>query len=279
VRAEAIRALQALRNPQLNDVLQQGLKDGSPLVRSAALQALAAEKPADALPLLAKTLDEGTAYEQQQALDTLALLKSEEADKLLAQWFDRLLQGSVPAELHLDLLTAAGKRDALKAQLQKYESARAGNDPLAAWRETLRGGDADRGKRIFLERAQVSCVRCHKVRGEGGDVGPDLSKLGREKPREYVLESIVAPNAQIAKGFETAVVVTDEGKVHVGIVKKEDQNSLQLMTSEGKLIDVPKASIEERTAGKSSMPEDLLKHLSKADLRDLVEFLASQTQP
>ena len=117
------------------------------------------------------------------------------------------------------------------------------------------------------------------MRGEGGDVGPDLSKLGREKPREYLLESIVAPNAQIAKGFETAVVVTDEGKVFVGIVRKEDQNSVQLMTAEGKLIDVPKASIEERTAGKSSMPEDLVKHLSKADLRDLVEFLASQTQP
>ena len=61
-------------------------------------------------------------------------------------------------------------------------------------------------------------MRCHTVRGRGGDVGPDLSSIGF-KPREYILESIVNPNKQIAKGFETAILQMDDGKVHAGIIK------------------------------------------------------------
>ena len=53
-------------------------------------------------------------------------------------------------------------------------------------------------KKIFFERTQVSCVRCHKFDGHGGDVGPVLDKLGPED-RKYLLEAIVKPNAAIAK--------------------------------------------------------------------------------
>ena len=50
-------------------------------------------------------------------------------------------------------------------------------------------------------------MRCHKIAGRGGDVGPDLSKIGGEKTRAYLLESIVLPNKAIAKNFESVEVV------------------------------------------------------------------------
>jgi quinoprotein glucose dehydrogenase len=121
----------------------------------------------------------------------------------------------------------------------------------------------------------VSCVRCHKLHGEGGDVGPDLTGIGARQKREYLLESIVAPNRQIAKGFETVVLALSNGQVVSGIVKQEDAREVWLMTAEGKLVTVKKDDIDERQTGKSAMPEDIIKSLTKVEIRDLVEFLAS----
>jgi quinoprotein glucose dehydrogenase len=61
--------------------------------------------------------------------------------------------------------------------------------------------------------------------------------------------------------------------------KGEDAQELRLMTAEAKALTIPKDQIEERTRGKSAMPEDVLKHLSRSELRDLVEFLASLKEP
>ena len=104
---------------------------------------------------------------------------------------------------------------------------------------------------------------------------PILAGIGTRQKRDYLLESLVDPNRQIAKGFETVLLTTTKGKVVAGIVKAEDKDSVRLMTAEGKLLVVPKKEIEERQAGKSAMPEDLIKHLSRREMRDLVEFLAN----
>ncbi len=65
-----------------------------------------------------------------------------------------------------------------------------------------------------------------------------------------------------------------DGTVVTGVLKSEDDKTLKLMTAEAKLIEVPKAEIDERKRGNSAMPDDLHKKLTKAEIRDLVEFLA-----
>ena len=110
----------------------------------------------------------------------------------------------------------------------------------------------------------------------GGAVGPELSTIGKEKDRRYLLESIVDPNKVIAEGFNQIIVLTDEGDTIVGIKKSEDKNTLTLMDKDGKLIPINKDTIEGSKKGQSSMPEDLTKHLTKSEVRDLVEFLASR---
>jgi len=72
--------------------------------------------------------------------------------------------------------------------------------------------------------------------------------------------------------------LTDEGDTFTGIKKDEDDSVLTLMDQDGKLIRVDKDIIEGQKEGKSSMPEDLVKHLSKSELRDVIEFLASRTE-
>jgi quinoprotein glucose dehydrogenase len=113
------------------------------------------------------------------------------------------------------------------------------------------------------------------VDGVGGEVGPDLSDAGKKQTREYLLEAVVHPSRQIAKGYDTTVLVLASGQLRSGILKAEDRERVQLLTAEGTLLTVPTAEIEERLRGKSAMPDDLVRHLTKADVRDLVEFLSS----
>jgi quinoprotein glucose dehydrogenase len=64
------------------------------------------------------------------------------------------------------------------------------------------------------------------------------------------------------------------GQVHTGIIKAEDAKEVRLMTPEGQLLTLAKSKIEERNRGPSAMPADIIQHLTKSELRDLVEFLA-----
>jgi quinoprotein glucose dehydrogenase len=231
--------------------------------------------------LYAKVLAGDSVIEQQEVLAALGEMKEPQADAVLVDWLDKLAAGQVRPEIQLDLLTAAALRSAsqVKDKLAAFEASRSKADSLAAYRETLSGGSVDRGQKIFFERAEASCVRCHKIGGTGGDVGPDLSKIGADKQREYLLESIVEPNKAIAKGFDSVVLVLDDGKVVSGVLRSEDEKHLKLVTPEGKQITVAKSQIDERTSGKSPMPEDVAKKLGKADIRDLVEFLSDQKAP
>ena len=109
----------------------------------------------------------------------------------------------------------------MRAKLDQYEASRSKNDPLSPYRETLAGGDVRRGRQIFLSKAEVSCLRCHKITmsaaaGLGGEVGPELTGIGSRQNREYLLESIVTPDQKIAQGFESVVLATSDGKVVTG---------------------------------------------------------------
>jgi quinoprotein glucose dehydrogenase len=203
-------------------------------------------------------------------LGLLGEIKGAASAAVLVDWLDKALRGAVAPEILLDLIEAAGKRPLpqIQQRLKQLQAAHPNDDSLANYRVALAGGNAERGRRIFFERSELSCVRCHKIAGQGGEVGPDLSKIGGEQKKDYLLEAIVLPDKQIAKGFDPVVLVTEGGKVHSGIIKEDDGKQVRLMTAEGNIIVIPKAEIEEQVRGHSSMPEERL------ELRDLVEFLA-----
>jgi quinoprotein glucose dehydrogenase len=278
IRLETFKALEALKDPGLKETAKAVAVDPDGRMRHQARRVMFADaNPDKIVEELAGVLDGATIAEKQGAIAWLADLKAGPADAVLGKWIGRIASNEAPAEIQLDILDAAVKRKsepAIAKSLAFITSSKNAKDDLAEFRVALAGGDAEAGKRLFFEKTELACMRCHKVQGVGGEVGPELAGLNKRGNREYILEALVLPNKQIAKGYETVVLVLDNGQVKSGILKGEDQKEVRLMTPEGQIIAIPTASIEDRSRGPSAMPADLIQKMSRRELRDLVEYLS-----
>ncbi len=133
-------------------------------------------------------------------------------------------------------------------------------------------GDARRGAGVFAA-ATSACVSCHKVGGRGGDVGPDLTKVGRCVPPEAVVEAVFWPSRTVHPAFKAVAVVDVNGRTLQGVVKQETTAELVLTDAAGKTHRVPKADIETRREVGSLMPAGLTAGLTPEQRRDLVRYL------
>ncbi|RMF42790.1 MAG: glucose dehydrogenase [Planctomycetota bacterium] len=275
-RAEAIRALVDLEAPGASDIVRRAWQAPQQELRIVALELTPQTMPEEAESVLSQAaLTAATMEERQAAIEGLSRLNGLSGPGLnvLEAW----AAGDLPPEVALECRLLAEKFASLppvRSLLDRVMSQRSPDSKLDAYREALYGGNAKAGREIFFNKVSVSCVRCHKVDGTGGDVGPDLSKIGLEKSREYLLEAIVDPNKEIAKGFASAVVLDADGLVHTGVVREETDEVLKLVDAEGNEIVIPQDDIESRRPSNSAMPEDTVKNLTLKELRDLVEFLS-----
>ncbi|HEX4611249.1 MAG TPA: PVC-type heme-binding CxxCH protein, partial [Urbifossiella sp.] len=252
-RAEALAALSAVKATNLAEMTGFALASPEPRLRAAGLTAKAKFDPAATLRDIPALLrgDKTSVAEKQAALAVLGKAgESAEGDELLAGMLAAAATGKTQPEVLLDVLDAAEARAKGKAKLHAplgkdvaaYRSAAGKSaDKLAPWAETLVGGDAARGRNIFLNNNAVYCQRCHKLDGQGGDVGPPLNGIAAEpgKDRRYLLESVVFPSAQIAKGYEAAVVTLADGRVVSGVVKEDTKKHLRLITPENRELVIP----------------------------------------
>ena len=277
VRVEALKALAALKDRRISDALKLALATDKESLRNEATKIQALLRPKDATAQIRTLLDKGSLKEKQNAFLTLGTMTSSAPDDLLTQWMDKLIARQVAPELQLDLLDAANKRNnpAIKEKLRRFEESRDPKDDMRSFRECLVGGDAKEGRVVFFEKAEASCVRCHKIDGEGGEVGPNLAGIGAKQRREYILESIVFPNKQIAQGFDSVLVTTKNEVTYAGTLKSETDTMLEINSPEDGMVQVKKADIKTRQRGLSAMPEELRQILTKQDLRNLVEFLST----
>lgn len=287
-RVAALRALSQLQTPEYAAALEAAQNDPEEAVRKLALK-LSVEVPpiasksgptapsADPTAKLAEVIAKGSLAEKQNAFATLGKLQSPAATALVTTWAKDLLAGKVAPELQLDVLDAATQQPSLKPLVEEWKAAHAakGDYGVEPWKVTLQGGSVEEGRKIFLEKAEVSCVRCHKVNGEGGEVGPELTGLADKKGREYILQSIVHPNAAVAQGFESVLLTLKNGTAYAGIIKSETPDAIELNSPEEGLVTVKKSDVESREKGLSGMPEGMGDLLTKQELRNLIEFLAS----
>ncbi|HEY2951247.1 MAG TPA: c-type cytochrome, partial [Verrucomicrobiae bacterium] len=276
VRLEALKSLDTLKDAKLADAVKLALSDTDESLRKEATRLQTHLRPKDATAQWRQTLAKGSSGEKQAALRALGAVPGTAADEILSSWMDKLLAKEVPAELQLDLLVAAAQCSApgVKDKVTKFEHTRDPKDDLRQWRECLAGGDAAEGKKIFAEKQETQCVRCHKAGGEGGDVGPDLTHIAAQKDRAYLMESVLFPNKQIAAGFESVLVSMKNGMDYAGIVKNETDTVLELNSPEDGLLKLNKADIKARERTLSPMPEEMRQVLTKDDIRNLVEFLS-----
>jgi quinoprotein glucose dehydrogenase len=276
LRVEALRALAARLDPQLGGAVKEAFEEQDEGLRREVVRLIPRTKLADGVALLERAAgEEGPLRVRQAAL--LALGESgPQADAVLVGLLDRLLAGSWPAPLRLELLEASAKRlsPEVRERAAKHEASRRKDDPLAPWRECLEGGDPQPGHQLFWVRVHASCHQCHRVGEEGGTAGPALTGIGGKQSREYLLESLIFPSKVIALGYETVAVLLDNGAVETGRVVRESDAELVLLGTEGREAAIPKARIKAARRGLSAMPDDLSRLLTKRELRDLVEYLA-----
>lgn len=139
------------------------------------------------------------------------------------------------------------------------------------------GGSAARGREVFFSD-KAKCATCHRIGGEGGQIGPDLSAIGRIRRERDLLEAILFPSSSFAREYEPYSVATSDGKVTSGLIVRETASTIAIQQATGDPVQILRDEIEQIVPSTVSiMPQGLETGLSEQQLVDLVAFLRSQT--
>ena len=277
LRIQALAGLVKIEKDKAKADVQRALEAKSPALRAKAIELLSKLDPTMALPAIEKSMASESMIERQAAWDAISDIETDAAKAIIENGLKSYIAGSLSPDLWLNVIEASEGRVSKTelAKLTEFETQAATADPLAQYRDCIFGGDVEAGSKLFFTKTQLSCVRCHKVDATGGEVGPKLTDIGKHKDNRYLLEAIVNPDAKIAENFETVVLLTEDDELITGILRKETDKAIELMDADGKTITVDPEVVVSRKKGKSSMPADLIKHLSRRELRDLVAYLSS----
>jgi len=275
-RAAALHLLAGRKFATMNQLIETALASKEPALRVEALRVLAESDPARAAKEIAAVLAGDSIPEKQAAYELLPELNGPQAESMLADSMDTLLAGKLPAEVQLDVLDAAAKvkSAALAGKLARYESSVSKTDPLAPYQACLSGGDAERGREVFTGHTEFACVSCHSVDGTGSTVGPNLAGIGAkpDKPRRYLLESLILPNAYIVPGYGIASFTLKDGRTLSGFVRSEDADSIHLIDLENHASSIAKTDVASHTDPTSMMPA-MGANLTHEEIRDVIEYL------
>ncbi|MBL9166723.1 MAG: PQQ-dependent sugar dehydrogenase [Verrucomicrobiales bacterium] len=136
-------------------------------------------------------------------------------------------------------------------------------------------GASDAGKQVFR---QVGCVQCHRLGGEGGSVGPDLTDVGRRLGLAALLESLVDPSKTIADGYVSQEWETKDGEVITGTVEREE-NEFWIIRTASSLVGTVRLAkstvVSQRASSLSNMPSGMLNSLEKQQVVDLLAYVFS----
>jgi len=205
-----------------------------------------------------------------------AKLDAAGADELL-QTLSQTVQAGwqlpAPQLAWLESMIQSDRRGRVRALITETEQvvARQRNE-LAALEPLFRSGDGLRGRTIFEKKA--ACIACHRVGGQGGLVGPDLTRIGAIRSGRDLIESIVMPSATFAQGYDTYAVTLRDGETLLGVRVEQPDETLVLRDASGAETRIDQrqtVSVERQKL--SLMPEGLLSALSREEIGDLMAYL------
>jgi putative heme-binding domain-containing protein len=120
------------------------------------------------------------------------------------------------------------------------------------------------------------CIACHAVDAAAVQKGPYLGAAGAKFQRNYLIESILAPDAVVAQGFQTAMFQMNDGTAKLGFVTKEEDGKIEVRDIAGQVSVINRADVkEEQHLPQSMMPPGLAGSLSTEDFTSLIEYLVS----
>ncbi len=136
-------------------------------------------------------------------------------------------------------------------------------------------GDAKAGVVVFRNL----CGQCHKIHGEGFDVGPDLTGNGRAS-FEQLLSNVFDPSLVIGAAYQATTVQTTKGRTLTGLVVEDNAQRVVLKLQGAKLETIPRDEIDEISVSQVSlMPEGIEKQLKPQEIADLFAFLTLDKPP
>ena len=185
-----------------DEAIALALSDRNQLLRAAVQPAVLERDAEEGQKLMTKSFRKGPIEVRQRTTAQLAELDSDWSEALLLEGLRAYGQG-LPRGMEIDVLEASRYRDtdALYAAVEAIEASWDTQDPLAGWRGCLEGGNASRGRTLFVSHWAAQCQRCHAIGGDGGEAGPNLQDVGSRLSSEKLLESIIHPQGEIAEGY------------------------------------------------------------------------------
>jgi cytochrome c oxidase cbb3-type subunit 3 len=134
--------------------------------------------------------------------------------------------------------------------------------------------NTEEGKQIFAGKG--GCAECHMIHGSGGFLGPDLSDYGASHSVDSIRNAVVSSDKRAGERKGLAKATTNDGQQISGLVRNEDNFSVQLQSLDGTFHLLEKSSLSELTFDSAPvMPSDYGSRLSKSELDQLVGYLAS----
>jgi len=276
-RTGALEMLLRHRPPELLPVLQSVLADSR--MRSPAIRGLAAYDDSTTPGRILKLYSRYGHDEKSDAIATLsarpeyalALLDAVEKKVVPRQDLNAFMVRQLLALNHPKVTQRVNQVWGTLRSPSADKAARLGVLKKQLEPEALKQANLAHGRALFIKH----CAACHKLFGEGGAIGPDLTGSQRTN-LDYVLENMLDPSAVVPREYQVQIVLTDGGRTITGIVKEETDRALTMQT-QNEVIVVPKDEIDSRRqASVSMMPEGVIEQLRPEELRDLVAYLASQ---
>jgi cytochrome c oxidase cbb3-type subunit 3 len=136
-------------------------------------------------------------------------------------------------------------------------------------------GDIARGGEIFWGKGR--CGHCHMIRGRGGLLGPDLTNIGGQRTLQFLRESLTKRRPRVPRGYQPVEVVTADGKRLSGVIKNENNFSMQILDSSNQIQLFTRDELREVVyKSESLMPGNYDRVLTAVELQDLLAFLSRQ---
>jgi len=293
---EAAKALlAALQNPeepaeQRARILQSFAQDGyqpalpialklleEPAMRLPVIRSLAAyDDPSVPQALLQQYADFSTP-EKLEVVQTLASRQNYAQELLKALKYEDIPKRDVPAYVARQLRRVLGPSFVdywgSITELSEDKAAAMAKYKKLLSEEFVSSADLANGRAIY----DRTCAACHKMYGEGGLVGPDITGSNRAN-LDYILDNILNPSGEIPEAYQLVIITTRDGRTLSGMVASEDAQQLTLRLV-GQETVVAKSDIQSReTSPISMMPEGLLGVLTNEEVRDLIAYLRTSKQ-
>lgn len=254
---KVLDALAKTNSPELKSFVEKALASSDAKVQEKARE-YALDAGVALLEVLLGILNDPKAAGQGKAVMQLAKMKEEEAKKKFESLVKSYRDGKAVPEWKLELWQAAKEQGIeLPASADRFEF----------------GGDVARGRELVLKHAAAQCIRCHQVGKDGSNLGPNLSKIGKDRKRSHLVASMLEPNKEITPGYGTIVVKTKDGKEISGVLTRKEKTIWIITQADNSKEIVNPKNIASHTVTSTMPPMGLI--MKPEEIRDVVSYLAT----